>query len=64
MELKACIRALEYIADNSRSLGVQQVLIVTDSLYVYENHKRAVTWRSNDWKNSARRPIENADLWK
>jgi ribonuclease HI len=64
MELCACIRALEYVADKGRDLGVVRVLIVTDSKYVYDNHKRPVTWRSNKWMNPAGVPIENPDLWK
>ena len=64
MELSACIRALGYVAEKGTELGVERVLIVTDSLYVFENHKRAATWRANKWTNSAGRPIENSDLWK
>jgi ribonuclease HI len=62
MELSACIRALEYVADKGKALGVERVLIVTDSKYVHDNHKRPVTWRSNKWMNHAGVPIENPDL--
>jgi ribonuclease HI len=64
MELCACIRALEYVAEKGRALAVQRVLIVTDSLYVYDNHNRVAAWRANKWLNFAGRPIENSDLWK
>jgi ribonuclease HI len=64
MELSACIRALEYVADKGKALGVERVLIVTDSKYVHDNHKRPVTWRSNKWMNHAGVPIENPDLWR
>jgi len=64
MELCACIRAFEYVVEKGTELGVERVLIVTDSLYVFENHRRAATWRANKWTNSAGRPMENSDLWK
>ena len=64
MELSACIRAFEYVAEQSDALRVQRVIIVTDSLYVYEKYNRAVGWRKNAWKSLPGRPIENADLWK
>jgi len=63
MELQACIRAYEYVAKEGASLGVERVLIVTDSLYVFENHKRAPTWRKNKWLSASGRPLENSDLW-
>lgn len=64
MELCACIRALEYVANEGASLGVQRVQIITDSLYVANNYKSAQHWRKNGWRNLAGRPIENPDLWK
>ncbi len=64
MELSACIRAFEYVADQGYALRVQRVIIVTDSLYVYNNYNRAAEWRRNAWKNLSGRPIENSDLWK
>ena len=64
MELRACIEALEYVSKHGRALGVSRVIIVTDSIYVYENYKRADEWRANGWKTSAGRPLENPDLWK
>lgn len=64
MELLACIRALEYVADRASALGVERVLIITDSKYVDNSHRVAQTWRHNDWRNAAGRPVENSDLWK
>lgn len=64
MELQACIRAHEYVVDKGAALGVQRVLIVTDSLYVFDNFRRAPMWRANKWMNLAGRPLENSDLWK
>jgi ribonuclease HI len=41
MEIEACIKAHEYVAAQGSALGVQRVLIVTDSLYIADNFKRA-----------------------
>ncbi len=64
MELQACIKAHEYVAAQGSALGVQRVLIVTDSLYIADNFNRASTWRANNWCNASGRPLENSDLWK
>lgn len=37
---------------------------ITDSSYVFDNFNRAPGWRSNGWRNSSGRPVENSDLWK
>jgi ribonuclease HI len=64
MELCACIRALEYVADQGIAIGVQRVQIITDSLYVFNGSKNAHHWRAAAWRNHAGRPIKNAGLWK
>lgn len=64
MELQACIKAYEYVAAQGSALGVQRVLIVSDSLYITNNFKHASTWRANNWCNASGRPLENLDLWK
>ena len=64
MELQACIKAYDYVAARGSALGVQRVLIVTDSLYVTNNFKRASTWRASNWCDASGRPLENSDLWK
>jgi len=64
MELQACIKAHEYVATQGNALGVQRVLIVTDSLYITDNYKRAPAWRANKWRSASGRPLENSDLWK
>ncbi len=63
MELRACIRAMEYVRDELPG-PVDRVLVVTDSQYVYNNHRRVATWRKNKWSSFSGRPIENCDLWK
>jgi ribonuclease HI len=59
MELMAAISALEALERAS------QITVVTDSNYV----KNGITswihgWKRNGWKNSAKKPVANAELWK
>lgn len=64
MELRACIRAFEYVRNHGRSLGVERVQIVTDSRYVSDSFFLAERWRRNGWRNLDGKPVENQDLWK
>lgn len=64
MELRALITALQYARATASSLRVSRVQIITDSLYVNNNYRRADGWRHNDWKNLAGKAVENSDLWK
>lgn len=64
MELRACLRALEYIRDIARSLGVSRAIILTDSQYVVEGQSSSRFWRREGWKTRHGRPIENRDLWR
>jgi ribonuclease HI len=63
MELRACIRALEYIRKFSPVLGVQRFLIVSDSMYINDNQRRAAYWKKDQWRNLDGKPVENSDLW-
>ena len=59
MELTAAIKALESLKEPC------VVDLTTDSQYV----KKGITewlanWKKNNWKNSARKPVKNDDLWK
>lgn len=67
MELKACIEALNYIRKNSgkfRKLGIDRVIIISDSDYVVSNQFRAAYWRKDKWLNQDGKEVENIDLWK
>ncbi len=67
MELRACLRAMEYAKANAaefRIMGVYRVIIVTDSKYVHDHQNLATAWRKAGWKSVDGRPIENVDLWK
>ena len=59
MELMAAISALEALSKSST------ITVVTDSNYV----KNGITswihgWKRNGWKNAAKKPVANADLWQ
>jgi ribonuclease HI len=59
MELLAVIQALAALKTAS------EVAVTTDSQYV----KRGITewlpqWKRNNWKNSQKQPVKNADLWQ
>ena len=59
MELMAAISALEALSNPST------ITVVPDSNYV----KNGITswihgWKRNGWKNAAKKPVANADLWQ
>lgn len=59
MELTAAIAVLEALKRPSR------IVIHTDSQYVRNGVTRWVTgWVRNNWRNAARDPVANMDLWK
>jgi len=59
MELMAAIMGLETL---SRPC---QVTLTTDSKYVLQGITEWIdNWKKKGWKNSARKPVKNADLWK
>lgn len=63
MELRACIRALEWLQTEMKTRRLTRAIIITDSAYVYSNNSNAQYWKDNDWKNSEGKPYENHDLW-
>lgn len=59
MELMAAIKGLSALKRPS------EVLIHTDSEYVRKGITEWVhSWRSQGWRNSQKRPVENKDLWE
>jgi ribonuclease HI len=59
MELMAAIRALESLKRPCR------VRLTTDSQYVQKGITEwMANWKRNGWKNAAKKPVKNADLWQ
>jgi len=63
MELTAAIRALEHVLAHE-GLKDRDIDLYTDSMYV----KKGITewingWLQNGWKNKARKPVKNKELW-
>lgn len=59
MEMMAAIMALESL---SRPC---QVVLTTDSKYVLQGITEwIIGWKKRGWKNSAKQPVKNVDLWQ
>lgn len=59
MELKAAIEALNALSKPC------DVTLSTDSVYVRDGITRWIFgWQKNGWKNAAKKPVANADLWQ
>lgn len=61
MEIMAAYKAVENFAKEFESIEV-----VSDSTYVVKcfNEKWHVGWEKRGWKNAAKKPVANQDLWK
>lgn len=59
MELRATIEALKAI---TRPV---EIILYTDSTYVKDGITVWIKdWQKNNWKNSQKKPVKNADLWQ
>ncbi len=59
MEMTAALKALEALKRPSA------VTLVTDSKYLLEGMTKWIHgWKRNGWRNSAKDPVKNADLWQ
>ncbi|HCO12238.1 MAG TPA: ribonuclease HI [Desulfonauticus sp.] len=60
MELEAVITGLEALKTTC------EVEVFTDSQYVAKalNEGWLEKWQKNNWKNSAKKPVKNQDLWQ
>ena len=59
MELTAALRALQTLKSSCR------VTITTDSRYVQQGASEWLTsWKARNWKNAAREPVANQDIWQ
>lgn len=60
MELSAVIKAFQAIIDKTTP-----ITIFTDSQYVKNGIESWIhNWKKNGWKNAAKKPVKNADLWR
>jgi ribonuclease HI len=59
MELTAAVRGLSALKEPC------QVEVITDSEYLKNGVTVWIhTWKRNGWKNAARQPVKNQDLWE
>ncbi|PCK07501.1 MAG: ribonuclease HI [Alteromonadaceae bacterium] len=59
MELLAAIEGLAALKE------VCEVTLTTDSQYVRKGISQWMTnWKKNGWKTAAKKPVQNADLWR
>ncbi len=59
MEVKAAIEALKALKKPCR------ITIHSDSKYVVQGMTEWIHgWKKNGWKNAARKPVSNQDLWQ
>ena len=59
MELTAAIEGLKALTRNC------QVDLYTDSTYVKDGITKWIhNWKRNGWRNAAKKPVKNADLWQ
>ncbi len=63
MELKAVIRAFEWLQQNSGTYRFTRAIIITDSDYVHSNCGNVQYWKKDGWVNKDGKPYENTDLW-
>ena len=59
MELKAVIESLHAVKKSAA-----EIIVYTDSKYVQNGIMEWIHgWKKNGWKNAAKKPIKNVDLW-
>ena len=59
MELTAAIKALNALKEPC------EVDLYTDSVYVRNGISSWIdSWKANNWKTSAKKPVKNAELWQ
>ena len=68
MELTACIEALKYFKKEQKSRRVLDFIdfkIFSDSKYVILGITEWIfNWQKNNWKNAAKKPVLNKELWQ
>lgn len=65
MELTAAIKALSYLSTNQHWLGVNDLIVYTDSSYLIKGITGWVFgWIRNDWCTKVGQPVANRELWQ
>lgn len=60
MELRAAIEACAFLNTH----GYKEAVIHADSQYVVKGIQLWIkNWKKNNWRTSARKPVENQELW-
>ena len=61
MEMTALLSALKALKKEN-----QYIQVFSDSSYLMDCFRKKwyVAWQKNGWKNSAKKPVENRDLWE
>nr|CAD6604004.1 ribonuclease HI [Rhizobium sp. TCK] len=60
MELKAALEALRHLKPRNE----RQVIVFSDSQYLVKGMTTWMkAWMKNGWRTSAKKPVENQDLW-
>ena len=62
MEMQAAIAGLQLLIASDQTTPIE---LLTDSEYVKKGITEWITgWKKRGWKNSAKKPVLNQDLWK
>ena len=62
MEMLAAIEGLKYLLDSQQTAAVS---LYTDSQYVLKGITEWIAgWKKRGWKNAAKKPVLNRDLWE
>jgi len=62
MEIKACIKALEYLKKNKINDDIE---IYSDSKYVINGIESWIeNWKKNGWRTAGRKDVLNKELWQ
>lgn len=65
MEIHACNMALKEAIKYVFSPYISEIIIYSDSLYVFDNyHKAMFEWPKTRWLTRSGKPVLNANLWK
>ena len=59
MEMQAALEALKHLKDEN-----EVIKLYTDSNYLRQGITEWIhTWKKNNWKTAAKKPVANRDLW-